>query len=190
MKLDTHSQLSANTLAWHWIVGIMLICLLASGIYMEENEVFALYPWHKSFGVLIAVFVVLRVIWRVKNGWLTHVSDYSSIERLLSKIVHYVLIIGTVLMPISGFIMSAMGGHGVDFFGMELVARNPDPADPKVIVALNGPLAGLAHSMHKFAGIAIIVGVALHVIGALKHHIIDKDGTLRRMLGAKVQARY
>lgn len=186
MKLDTHSQLSANTLALHWIVGVMMIVLLATGIYMEENEVFALYPWHKSFGVLIALFVVLRVIWRIKNGWLSHVSDYTSIEKLLSKVVHYVLIIGTVLMPISGFIMSALGGHGVDFFGMELVARNPDPADSQEVIALNGPLAGIAHNMHHYAGIAILVGVILHVIGAFKHHIIDKDGTLRRMLGARV----
>lgn len=186
MKFDTDSKLSTNTLVLHWIVGLMMIGLLASGIYMEENEVFALYPWHKSFGALIAIFVVLRVIWRIKNGWLSHVSDYSSIEKLLSKIVNYVLIIGTVLMPISGFIMSAMGGHGVDLFGMELVARNPDPADPKEVIALNGTLAGMAHNMHKFAGIAILVGVIFHVIGALKHHVIDKDGTLRRMLGAEV----
>lgn len=186
MKLDSHSKLSTTTLLLHWVVGIMMIGLLATGIYMEENEVFALYPWHKSFGVLIATFVVLRVSWRVKNGWLSHVSDYTSIEKLLSKIVHYLLIIGTVLMPISGFIMSVMGGHGVDFFGLELFARNPDPVDPKEVIALNGPLAGAAHSMHKFAGITILVAVILHVVGALKHHVIDKDGTLRRMLGAEV----
>ena len=164
----------------------MMIGLLATGIYMKENEVFALYPWHKSFGVLIATFIVLRVIWRIKAGWPSPVRNYTSIEKLLSKIVHYVLIIGTVLMPISGFIMSAMGGHGVDFFGMELVARNPDPADPKEVIALNGTLAGIGHNIHEFAGIAILVGIILHVVGALKHHIIDKDGTLRRMLGAEV----
>ena len=186
MKLDSHSKLSTTTLSLHWVVGIMMISLLATGIYMEENEIFALYPWHKSFGILIATFVVLRVLWRIKNGWLSHVSDYSSIEKLLSKIVHYLLIIGTVLMPISGFIMSAMGGHGVDFFGLELFSRNPDPADPKEVIALNGPLAGIAHSMHKFAGITILVAVILHVVGALKHHVIDKDGTLRRMLGSEI----
>lgn len=186
MKLDTHSKLSPNTLFLHWVVGIMMIGLLATGIYMEENEVFALYPWHKSFGVLIATFVLLRVIWRIKNGWLSPVRDYASIEKRLSKIVHYVLIIGSVLMPVSGFIMSVMGGHGVDFFGMELVARNPDPADPKEVIALNGTLAGIGHELHEIGGIAIIVGVILHVIGALKHHVIDKDGTLRRMLGVSI----
>lgn len=186
MKLDTPSKLSPNTLLLHWIVAIMMIVLLGSGIYMEENEAFALYPWHKSFGVLITAFVMLRVLWRIKNGWPTPVSDYSSIEKLLSKVVHYLLIIGTVLMPISGFMMSAMGGHGVDFFGLELVARNPDPANPKEVIALNGTLAGIGHRMHGLGGNLIIAGVALHIVGALKHHMIDKDGTLRRMLGASV----
>lgn len=186
MKLDTHSKLSSNTLFLHWTVGILMIGLLGSGIYMEQNEIYALYPWHKSFGVLIAAFVLLRVLWRIKNGWPSHVSNYTNIEKLLSKIVHYLLIIGTVLMPISGFMMSALGGHGVELFGMELVARNPDPADPNQVIALNGPLAGLGHTLHEYAGIAILVGVFLHVVGALKHHIVDKDGTLRRMLGAEV----
>lgn len=186
MKLDSHSKLSTTTLFLHWIVGITMIGLLASGIYMEENEAFAFYPWHKSFGVLIVTFVMLRVIWRVKNGWPSHVSNYTNIEKMLSKIVHYLLIIGSVLMPISGFMMSVMGGHGVDFFGLELFARNPDPADPKEVIALNETLAGIGHTIHEYAGIAIIVGLILHVVGALKHHIIDKDGTLRRMLGAEV----
>lgn len=186
MKLDTHNKLSSNTLILHWIVGIMMIGLIATGIYMEENEVFALYPWHKSIGVLIVIFVLPRVFWRIKNGWLSPVSDYTNIEKTLSKLVHYLLIIGTVLMPISGFIMSAAGGHGVEFFGVELVARNPDPVNPKEVIAHNGAVAGFAHSMHKIAGIAILFAVILHVVGALKHHIADKDGTLRRMLGTEV----
>ena len=186
MKLDTHNKLSINTLFLHWLVGIMMIALLATGIYMEENEVFALYPWHKSFGVLIITFVLLRVYWRIKNGWLSPVSEYSTIEKKLSKIVHYTLIIGTVLMPISGFIMSSAGGHGVSFFAIELVARNPDPANIKEVIAHNAAIADFAHGMHGIVGKVILFAVILHVIGAFKHHIIDKDGTLRRMLGSQI----
>ena len=187
MKLDTASKLSPNTLLLHWIVGIMVISLLSTGIYMEENDVYALYPWHKSFGVLIVGFVVLRVLWRIKNGWPSPVSNYTRIERLLSKTIHYLLIFGTILMPVSGFLMSAMGGHGVDFFWLfELFARNPDPTNPKESIALNSTLASLAHQAHGLGGNIIILAIVLHIAGALKHHIIDKDGTLRRMLGAKV----
>ncbi len=96
------------------------------------------------------------------------------------------MLTGTVLMPISGFMMPAMTGHGVDFFGLELVARNPDPANPQEVVALNGSLAQIRHTVHFLAGYALIAVVVLHVIGAFKHHVMDQDRTLRRMLGAEV----
>jgi cytochrome b561 len=174
------------TVRLHWIVAIFMIGLLGTGIYMEGGNSYALYPWHKSFGVLIALFVAWRVYWRVKNGWPSPVRQYASHEAVLAKLAHYLLIIGTVLMPISGFMMSALGGHGVDFFGLELVARNPDPADPSKVIPLHGPIAGSAHSVHGIAGYVIVVALVLHIVGALKHHTIDKDGTLRRMLGAEV----
>jgi len=186
MKTDTQAKLSHNTIALHWVVGILMIVLLSTGIFMAETETFALYPWHKSFGVLIMLFVVLRVAWRIKSGWPAPVRNYPDIEKKLSKMVHWLLLIGTVLMPISGFMMSSMGGHGVHLFGLELFARSPDPADPTKVIALNGALAGIAHTIHGWAGYTLGAGVVLHVAGAIKHHVIDKDGTLRRMLGATV----
>ncbi|OAD20956.1 cytochrome b561, partial [Candidatus Thiomargarita nelsonii] len=96
------------------------------------------------------------------------------------------LIIGTVLIPISGFMMSAMGGHGVDLFGLELVAHNANPMNPPEVIPLNASLAQIGHTLHYWAGYILIAAVVLHVIGAFKHHIIDKDGTLQRMLGAEV----
>lgn len=186
MNIDTQSKLSAKTVILHWIVGVMMIALLATGTYMESTETLALYPWHKSFGVLIIIFVLYRVFWRVKTGWPTPVRNYTNIEKILSKVVHYLLIIGTVLMPLSGFIMSSMGGHGVALFGIELFARNPDPMNAKEVIALNAGIAKFAHTLHGLGGNILIAGVALHIVGALKHHILDKDGTLRRMLGAEI----
>jgi len=186
MQIDTESELSSNTLILHWVVGIMMIMLLAVGVFMKETEAYALYPWHKAFGVLIVLPVVLRVIWRVKSGWPPPVREYKKIEKILSKFVHYLLLIGTVILPISGFMMSAMGGHGVDLFGLELVPKNPDPVNPMEVIPLNGSVAGIAHELHSIAGYLIIIGVILHILGVLKHHILDKDGTLLRMMGVKV----
>ncbi len=186
MNTDTHNKLSSNTLVLHWLVGIMMITLLVTGIYMEENEVFALYPWHKSFGVAIMLLVALRIIWRYKSGWLTPAGDYTKAEKITSKIAHYLLIIGSALLPISGFIMSAMGGHGVDLFGLELVAPNPDPTNPQEVIPLNGMLAGIGHNMHGLSADIVIIALILHVTGAVKHHIVDKDGTMRRMLGKTI----
>ena len=120
------------------------------------------------------------------NGWPVPAGDHQRWEHLLARAIHWLLIIGTVLMPISGFLMSSLGGHGVAVFGFELVPPNPDPANPDKVVAHNEMLAGLSHQVHGAAGVTMIVALLLHVAGALKHHVIDKDGTLRRMLGARI----
>lgn len=82
--------------------------------------------------------------------------------------------------------MSVMSGHGASLFGLELIARNPGSANPVEVIALNGVLAAVAHQIHSLAGDILIVGVVLHIAGAYKHPLVDKDGTLRRMLGAGV----
>lgn len=186
MNGDTREKLSPATVWLHWTVGGLMIGLLATGVYMVETKGYWLYPWHKSFGVIIALFVIVRVVWRIKNGWPERVAHYSSVEQLMSKLVHWLLIIGSVLMPISGFLMSSMGGHGVAVFGWEIFHHNPDPADPSKVIPINESVAGTAHSLHWIAGYCIIAGVVLHVAGAFKHHLVDKDGTLRRMLGGRV----
>lgn len=186
MQQDMASKLSTPTISLHWIVALMMLMLLATGIYMEQTSAYALYPWHKSFGVVIVLFVVLRVLWRWQSGWPPPVRDRVFWEQRLSGIIHYLLIVGTVVMPMSGFMMSALGGHGVALFGLELVARNPDPVNPQEVIPFNAPLAGVAHTVHGWAGYILVAGVLLHIAGALKHHILDQDGTLRRMLGKTV----
>lgn len=186
MPRDTYQKLSITTVALHWIVAAFMIGLLASGIYMEENEAYGLYDWHKSFGVLLVVFALWRIVWRLMNGWPKFAGNYSAATRFAAHAVHWLLILGTVLMPISGFLMSGLGGHGIPFFGMELMASNPDPANPGKVIALNGDLAKLGHTMHGLGGNLILAALALHIVGALKHHIIDKDGTLLRMKGKEI----
>ena len=185
MQTDTISKLSHTTLALHWIVGLTMIGMLALGIIMEEFDMKYLMPWHKSIGILIFAFVIARVLWRIKNGWPKPVNQYKSYEQLLSKLVHWVLIVSTVLMPLSGILMSYMGGNGLEMFGLELAGRNIDAATGEK-VARNKALAGLAHSTHGIVPTVLYVAIALHVVGAFKHHIVDKDGTLKRMIGKKV----
>lgn len=186
MQTDTREKFSPLTIGLHWIVGLGIIGLLGIGLYMSRTETWALYAWHKSFGVIIFAFVLLRVLWRLRNGWPQTLGDYPRHERMLARAVQITLLTATVLMPISGFAMSALSGHGVAVFGMELVARNPDPLNAQDVIAHNEQIAGLAHEVHEWVAYLLIAALCLHVAGGLKHHLLDKDGTLRRMLGARV----
>ncbi|MGO4999884.1 cytochrome b [Oceanisphaera sp. W20_SRM_FM3] len=186
MNVDTRTKLSTTTILLHWLVGLLVMGMLVVGVYMANFEVYALYPWHKSLGQLVFLIVLVQAIHRLKNGWPPAVSEYSLAERVLARGVHYLLLVGVLLMPVFGFLMSVFGGNGVAFFGLQLVARNPDPVNVGKVIPLNGPLAEVMNAAHGILGYLLILAILLHIAGAFKHHLLDKDGTLRRMLGAKV----
>lgn len=183
---DTQEKFSTLTVYLHWLVGLTIIALLAMGIYMDKENVRALYPIHKSIGVLVFVAVVARVIWRLKNGWPKPASPRKRVEQLVARISHWTLLISSFLMPASGMLMSGAGGRGIDVFGLTVMARNPDPSAPERALPYNKTLMKIGQEMHEILAIVLIVTVLLHIMGALKHHLIDGDGTLRRMLGAKI----
>ncbi len=182
MKKDSVEKLTHTTIALHWSVAIFMIGLLALGIYMVEVDDKSLYSWHKSFGILALGFIVLRVLWRMRNGWPVPVSVYSKIEQALSKITHWALILGTLALPISGMIMSYFSGRGLYLFGLELAAANPVPDNPRQVIPYNENVAEFFGGVHEIAGYVLIVFIVLHIAGAFKHHIIDKDNTLKRMM--------
>jgi cytochrome b561 len=187
MQLDQQSKLSRTTISLHWLVGLFIIGLLGSGVYMVETRAYGIYDWHKSFGVLILVLVIPRVLWRLHNGWPQPAASHKRYEHILARSVHWTLIIGMCLMPLSGFLMSAIGGSGVSFFGINLIVENNPSGEPGQFVPHNQFLADLFHFVHTTSSKIMIIAVTLHVVGALKHHIVDRDGTLRRMLGEEIR---
>ena len=183
MKRDTREKQSSLTIFLHWVVALTIIGLLTSGVYMVQAQAYPIYPWHKSFGVLITVFVLVRVVWRIINVWPEEVGDSKVWERILARTVHYILIVGSILLPVSGMAMSARGGYGIDVFGFSLVAKANLPEAAGLVFSVNKEIAGTANQAHMVIGYILIACVFLHVAGALKHEVIDKQGILRRMLG-------
>lgn len=183
---ETSQRLAPTSVLLHWLVAVFIIVLLAVGFYMDANEVRALYPIHKSFGMVVFVLALLRVLWRLAKGFPPPAARYQPWEQTLATIVHWVLLIGTLLFPLSGMIMSAMGGNGLAVFGVELFPMNPDPLHPGKNMPIDKAMAGNARAMHGILAWVMLGAIALHVAGALKHHLIDGDGTLRRMLGRTI----
>jgi len=183
MSKDKLNTLSKTSVVLHWLVAITIMCLLGVGIYMEEFKAYGLYKIHKSVGILIFVVILGRVIWRLKQGWPEPVNKQHAHEMRLARISHWVLLIGSVLFPISGMLMSAMGGHGLPIFGFELLGPNIVNGERAPI---NADLASIGSSIHYWLGWIMLACIALHITGALKHHFVYKDGTLKRMLGKDI----
>lgn len=177
---DTFEKFSFPTIGLHWIIAIGMIVMLAFGTYIEElprsPEKGQLIGLHKSFGILIFVLAVARIFWRIKNKFPTPISTLTRLQSILAKVTHWVLIIGTVMMPISGIFMSIGGGHPIGFFGIELIAKG----------AGNESLGQIGHIMHGLGGKLMMLFIVLHLVGAIKHQFIDKDGTISRMLGKRI----
>lgn len=179
--MDTKETLSLTTRLLHWLVAITIVTLICVGYYMAEFDVGWLYPIHKAFGVLALLIILPRIIWRLKNGWPIPVRDYPAWEDKLARLSHWILIVGSIIMPLSGFIFSGASGHGVSVFGLVLAPTNYN-ANHEAI-PFNEPVADIGHEIHEVVGMIMAIAVVLHVAGALKHHILDKDRTLLRMLG-------
>lgn len=185
--MDTRDKLSPTTIYLHWLVAVLMILMTALGIFMEDLDSQFLFDTHTTFGWVVLIAILPRVIWRLKNGWPEAAGDYSAFEHLSGKVMHWVLILATLLMPLSGILLSVANGHGLAFYGLTLIAENPDPGIPGEVLPLAPALGELGDLIHGFVGEILPIAIGLHIVGALKHHVIDKDQTLRRMLGMKAR---
>ena len=160
---------------FHWPMALIILGLILVGLYMSSvepsPEKLQLIYYHKSFGILILWLVGLRLIWRAFNKPPIALPNHKGWERLLAKLAHFFLYAAMIGMPLSGWLMSSAGEYPVPFFGLEmpdLVSKNPD-------------LGSLMHSVHEVLAYMLIGVIILHSLGALKHHFMDEDETLKRM---------
>ena len=162
---------------FHWVIAVMVLGLLAAGIYMTSldpsPEMFKLYALHKSAGITVLTLVVLRVLWRITNPHPESLPNHKNWEKILARLVHFMLYAALFIMPLSGWVMSSAKGFSVSVFGLLTL---PD------FVERSDDLAKVAGIIHEIASWVLIGIVGLHIAGAIKHHIVDRDETLWRML--------
>lgn len=162
----------------HWGIAVAMIGMIAMGIYIFKvmppgADKGALIGLHKSVGVLVLLIGGWRVTRRLKLGFLPTASPAPKWQDLTARMVHWVLLAGIVVMPLSGLLGSFFGGRATPIFGVTVL-----PAGPKIEM-----LNSLAFAIHGLFVPLTIAALALHILGALKHHLIDRDATLLRMIG-------
>lgn len=168
----------AQFLHWAFVFGFIFMFVIAEVMMnmttTPTNTFFgqgkwALYGLHKSVGVLLLFLITLRVLWKLSNPIPTVLGH--GIQKLLATLVHVGLYGVMIALPISGYLMSSMGGYGVKLFGLPL----PD------LLGENKAIADIAHNVHGIAAEATYYLIILHIVGALFHHYIIKDDTFLRL---------
>ncbi len=183
IHMNSYKPLSRKTIWLHWIVAIGMIVMLIAGNIMVRTENFGMMPMHKTIGTVLFIFIIWRVFYRLRKGWPEDISEGPKWEHVLARIVHWVLIIGTILMPLSGILGSYFGGFGWQVFGLDILSMNiGENGRPE---AINKGVATFFGAVHGITSKVLLLAIFLHIAGALKHAFIDHDGTLRRMLGMK-----
>jgi cytochrome b561 len=167
------------SLGLHWGVGFGVLGLIAFGFWLRTvsggPDKTALVQIHKSFGVIVFVLAIARVAWRMREGFPAPAGLHAAWERRSAIALHAFLIVATLLMPISGILRSLAYARPVSVFGL--------PVIPKLFEAKHETLYALAANLHDGLALALSAALALHVGAALKHHWVDRDGTLLRILG-------
>lgn len=175
---EHHSRYSTVSIVLHWTIAALIIANATFGGWMEDasdSEKLGYYQLHKSVGITILALSLLRLGWRVGHPWPAFPNAMRRWERLLARSTHilfYVLMIGA---PLLGWAAASAGG------APEVPLYGAIPA-PNLPLPLNDDLADELGDLHKLMLKAIYVVLALHVVGALKHHFFDKDEVLHRML--------
>jgi len=183
--MNSASSLSVTTRVLHWSVALLMIGLTLLGYLMVKLELWDLYSLHKSLGVIALLLVIPRAFFRLKKGWPTPVRQYLRYEALGAKFIHWGLLLSTLLIPISGVCYSGAAGRGVALFGWFIIPMNPDLNDPESVIPYSELVRDIAHTVHVYMPYIMLAFLSVHIIGALKHHFLDKDNTLLRMLGRR-----
>lgn len=176
MWRNTRNSYGLVSISLHWLVALAVIGLFALGVWMVELTYYD--PWyktgpdlHRSVGITLFAVMLLRLAWRLLNPR-PH-PEGAPLEQRLAGIVHSLLFVLLFLVMISGYLISTADGRAIDVFGLfsvpALISGREQQED----------IAGLAHQILAYGLIAL---VTLHALAALKHHFIDRDQTLVRML--------
>jgi cytochrome b561 len=166
---------SAVARALHWIVALLIVFTTALGWRMmvieEEPGAGQWFDLHRSIGLTIFTLVALRLVWRLTHSPEPLPDDMPGWQRKLAAATHWLLYVLMVVIPITGYVGASYTKSGVQWFGR----NTPQWATP------NHDLAEQLFDVHGTLVWVLVALVALHVAGALKHWLIDKDGTIRRM---------
>lgn len=168
---------STGAMILHWAIAIAVIWdwrLAEAAEHAPRGEHFAVLQPHFALGMAILVLTVVRLIWRLIHPAPPFSSDLARWEKVLARMVHvvfYVLLIG---LPLMAWIGTSMWNQPTDFFGWFTI--------PNLPFAENRRTGHDLQELHGTLGEVMLWLIVLHVVGALKHQLWDKDGDLYRML--------
>jgi len=178
MLKNTEQRYGLISKAIHWSIGLLIIGLIWLGWYMVDltyfdrwyNESLSL---HKSFGMLVLGLVIFKFGWMAYSRSPRLAAGLANWQRIAATATHHTLLLMMVLLPVTGYVISTSAGHEVSLF---------DLLEIPAVLPKNDTIRDIAVQLHFYLAYGTAVLVAGHILAALKHQFIDRDGTLMRMI--------
>lgn len=183
MRSNTKTHYGSIAKSLHWITVALIFTLIplgiiANGLPFDTSEELARKAWlfslHKTLGVTLFAVALLRITWSMVNPHPALLNADRPLEAGLARMVHVLLYGSLIAVPLSGWVHhAATTGFAPIWwpFGQTLP-----------FVPTSEPLAQTAAGLHIVFERVLVIALLLHIAGALKHHFVDRDATLKRML--------
>jgi cytochrome b561 len=170
------SRYSKGAIILHWLMAVMIIGNLAGGflhdfVPNDAGQRTLVMGLHKSFGLTIIALTLIRLGWRVANPPPAFPHYFTSGERLLAKVAHWAFYAAMLAIPFSGWVMADRNARPLSYFGAFDVPK----------FGVDKSVAEAAGEVHELLGWAMLALLALHILGLVKHLVLDRDNLMVRM---------
>lgn len=168
---------STTAIVFHWLIALMIIGAFTLGLVMADMRPsptkLKYYSWHKWAGVTILALACLRLLWRLSHAAPAYPAGMPAWQKTSANVLHGLLYVLMFAVPVSGYFYTLAAGYPVVYFGL---------FELPVLIARNDELKPVLKDLHFWLNMAMAGAVGVHVAAALKHHFIDRDGIVKRMM--------
>lgn len=171
------TQYSALSKVLHWLMAVLIIAMFGVGYWMVDLTYYSAWykiapHYHKSVGVVLALLLLVRLGWIWRAGKPAALSSHSRLVQNLATWTHRLLYVLIISIMLTGYLISTEDGRGIEVFNWFVL-----PSAGQLFAGQ----ADIAGDLHEWLAYSLMALVLLHAAGAVKHHVLDKDDTLRRM---------
>lgn len=159
-------------IALHWLIGLALLGQITFGLLLDDIAPrntparAGVINLHKSLGIVLGLLIIVRLVWRLTHRPPAWPNSMPAWQQRAARLGHGALYACMLVMPLSGYIGSNFSKYGVKLFGLTLHPWGPPL--PSVYAFFNG-----LHDVTAWLLVALIAG---HVMAALKHALVTRDG--------------